>query len=95
MMLNALQYAPLVMEVTKAMGGKPEEAPETTPDELKGQLQAQQKRIEETQEEVSRLRDRMRQLESAVSTLQLWAWIGLTSLGILVVIMLIVMLTRR
>lgn len=94
-LFNALQYAPLVLEVTKAMQGKPDDSPEKAQEDLRQQAQVQQRQIDALQQDVTNLRDRVRQLESVVATLQLWAWIGLTSLGILVVIMLIVVLTTR
>jgi hypothetical protein len=97
-LLNALQYAPLVLEVTRALGGKQPEAHHEAPDASQHELDALRKatdhRFEELTGEVNHLRERLRHAEEAVMALQLWVKIGMPSLGILVVILLIVVLSR-
>jgi hypothetical protein len=89
-----LQYAPLVMEVTRAMGGpNGQTAPETPHAEFESYKSSTDKRIDALSREVTQLRDRLRRAEEALVNALLWLRIGVPVLAILAIVILIILLS--
>ena len=96
LLMRWLQYIPLVFELVKAITPTP---PHTAARENQSAIADLKKAFEDQladiEHENNRLRSRIRDLESLVNTLQLWVWIGGGTLGVLVIILLIAVLSRR
>jgi septal ring factor EnvC (AmiA/AmiB activator) len=95
-LLNVAQYIPLVMEVTRAFTGNPQEETEhktaiAAVDDLRHQTE---KRLKEQTQEINALRERLRHAENRVTSLLLWVTIGIPALAILMIVLLILVLTR-
>lgn len=95
-LFGVLQYAPLVIEVTRSLSGKqgaPDEQ-EASQHDLDALRRESEKRFSEIDGEISHLRERIRHMESALVSLQLWVKIGVVSLAIVVVLLLIVVVSH-
>jgi len=84
-----------VLEVTRAVGGK--QAPpddEASPRELHALRQESEARFAALATEQHHLRERLRHAELAILSLRAWVMIGIPALGILVIILMILLLSR-
>ena len=81
------------MEMVKAITPAPAPAPENEA-ALENLKREMKERLAGIEQENTRLRSRVRDLESLIGTLQLWIWIGGGTLAILTIILLIAVLTR-
>jgi len=91
------QYLPVIMEVSKAILPKePEVRPDTAThedlDDFKKQLND---RISELESEQTRLRARIRELETSLNWLRTLLYIGLGASFVLILIFLIIVLVRH
>jgi len=90
-----VQYMPAIMNIAKTV--MPSNRPavqDETHDELEHFQRAVSGKLSDMEEEIVRLRARVREVESLAMGLQLWLWIGLAALFILFVILLILVFQR-
>lgn len=97
--MKLLQYAPMLFEVVKSvLPALPSREPaqhDVMRDEMASFQRHIVERFTELENENTRLRTRLRDMEGLVSTLQLWVWVGGGALFLLFLITLIVVLTKH
>ncbi|OPZ87330.1 MAG: hypothetical protein BWY76_00512 [bacterium ADurb.Bin429] len=94
--LSLLQYAPLVMEVGRTFTEQkgPPEGQEASQQMLAALRKETDTRFEDAAKEIGHLRERLRHAEMAIISLRAWIAIGIPALGILVVFLMILVLSR-
>lgn len=92
-LLKMAQYAPMIFEFFKAIMPSAAAPEPHRDDEALQELARFQRNVEsriaDMEEEIVRLRARVREAESLVMSLQLWLWIGLASTFVLAILALI------
>lgn len=96
-LLKMMQYAPMLFELIKAI--RPAETAQRRQDEAKEELEHFQRsvenRIADMEEEIARLRARVREAESLAMTLQVWLYIGLPAAFLVAILAIIFAFVNR
>ncbi|MHB0935628.1 MAG: hypothetical protein ACYC6A_04485 [Armatimonadota bacterium] len=91
-LLKMAQYAPMVFEFFKAIMPAAEPAPHRNDEALEELAHFQrnvESRIADMEEEIARLRARVREAESLAMTLQVWLYIGLPAVFLVAILAII------
>jgi len=91
-----IQYVPMAYQFVKAvMPAASSRSYDETREELDAFHRNVTGRLSDMEEEIARLRARVREVESLTMGLQLWLWIGGGALFILVVLLMILVFVRK